>query len=112
MATFSSLTPGEQSALKAFSLTHRSNVVAFCKALNNIALADAAWNGNIKAINAKLDVTEVIPDGNNLAGAQDTTQADLLNAMNALETMLGVNNSNIWRGAYAKFVGTPNSMLT
>lgn len=112
MALFSSLTPDEQSALKAYALIHRGNTILLCKALNNISLADAAWNANIKAINAKLDVTEVIPDGNSLAGSQSMTSADILNAMTALETMLTTNNSAAWRAAYVKLVGPANSMLT
>lgn len=108
---FSQLTSDEQSALKAYALVHRGNVIALCKALNNISLADAAWNANIKAINTKLDVAEVIPDGNGLAGSQSMTQADLLSAMNALESMLTTNNSVAWRAAYVKLVGPANSML-
>lgn len=112
MATFNSLTVDEKATLLAYAVVHRGNVVSLCKALNNLALADSVWNTTVKVINAKLDVGEVIPDVNGLAGAQAFTMTDLLNAMNALETMLATNNSPIWRAAYVKFAGVNNTMLT
>jgi hypothetical protein len=112
MAAFSTLTPDQQATILAFAPQFRSAVIALTKALNNIALLDQAWNSNVKAINALLDTTAVIPDNTGLAGAQSFTQADLLSAMNALETMLTTNNSNAWRAAYVKFAGIANTMLT
>lgn len=110
MATFSSLTANQQSTLLAYVTVLRGSIIALSKALNTIQDMDSIWNSNAKAINALLDVTEIIPDQNGLAGSQTLTQADVLTIMNAFETMLSTNNTTAWRAYFVRAAGVGNTM--
>ena len=108
MATFSSLTAGQQEQILAFMPLFRGAIITLARACNGGASLDGVWTTGVSALVTSLDAGTTIPDITGLAGAQSLVREDVLGAMAAIEALLATANSAAQRAEYLKIVGPPN----